>query len=305
MRTSLSEQIQGSLMYLEAASRNLLQAQDRAATGKRILKPSDDVLGTSQALNLRSSINTVEQFTNNIVVSKPILDASERALDDLVKAVRSVRDIAIGAGNPSCTDTALKAYAGQLDDILAQMADVGNTKHMDQYVFSGTATDKPPLLEQAGAQPFSYQGNSGVRRGQVLSWVSVSLNIPGDRVFNFDGSAGAGSTDLFTMVKQLRDSVEAGDIKSVSSQLANVDANLDNLLTCSAQVGSWISRLESAQQTLVDSSDRLKQMLSDTEDIDLPQAIVDLKTQENVYQTALSISGRMLDLSLASMRFTQ
>ncbi len=305
MRTSLSQQIQTSLMYMDVASNKLVEAQTRAVSGKRIQKPSDDVSGTNRGLTLRSAINTTDQYTNNIVVSTPLMGATQNAVADLVKATRSVRDIAVAASSPDVTGSARTAYIAQLDDLRGQMVDVANSKHLDQYLFSGTATNTPPLVAQAGAQPYAYAGDSGVRKTQVLSWVTLPVNIPGNRLFNFDGGAGAGTTDLFTMVKQLRDAVANGTADTVSAQLDNIDGNLDNLLTCSAQLGSWAARMERAQNVLADTKIRLQEMLSDTEDIDLPQAVVELKTQENVYQAALAISSRMLDLSLASLQFSR
>lgn len=305
MRTSLSLQIQTSLMYMDVASERLTNAQAQAVSGKRIRKPSDDVPGTNRGLSLRSAISISDQFTNNIVVSKPLIGATMNAMADLVRAVRSVRDIAVAAANPDVTDSTKTAHIAQLDDILGQMADVANSKHLDQYIFSGTATDTAPLIAQNGNQPFAYAGNSGSRVTQVLSWVTLPVSVPGDRLFNFNGAAGEGSTDLFTMVKQLRDVIAAGDPKAVSAELDNIDANLDNLLSCSAQVGSWSARMDRAKDTLADTKVRLQEMLSDTEDVDLPQAVVELKTMENVYQAALAVSSRMLDMSLASMRYAQ
>jgi flagellar hook-associated protein 3 FlgL len=292
------------MSYLDSASTRLVEAQNRAASGKRITKPSDDVAGTNRALSLRTAISNVDQFTNNIVVTKPLLGATQNAIADLVKAVRSVRDIAVSAAIPDFTGGARDAAANELTDILGQMEDIANSRHMDQYLFSGTATDTAPLVAQTGSSPYSYAGNSGTRRTQVLSWVSLPCNIPGDRLFNFDGGAGAGSTDVFTMVTQLRDLVRTGTQQQISGQLDNIDKNLDNLLSCSAQMGSWSARMDRANNVLADTQVRLKEMLSDTEDVDLAKAVVELKSQENVYQVALSISSRMLDLSLASMQLT-
>ncbi|MCL5105761.1 MAG: hypothetical protein M1133_16835 [Armatimonadetes bacterium] len=311
MRSSLSQQIQSSLMFTSLASQKLIEAQNHAVSGKRILHPSDDVPGTNRALSLRSSINTVNQFTNNIVVTKPLVDATESAMSDLVKTVRDVRDIAIKAATPDYTGSAQSTYVADLNNIMSKLIDVANTKHGDQYVFSGTATATAPVITNPGpvpdpaVQPYIYAGNQGTRTAQVLSWVSLPVNIPGDKLFNFDSGtgppAGAGSTDLFTMVRQLRDAVSSGDVTNISSQLTNIDANYNNLLSCQAQMGSWMSRMDDAKNNLEDTANRLKEMLSDTEDIDLPQAVVELKSQENVYQTALSITSRMLDLSLASL----
>lgn len=304
MRSSLSQQVQSALMFTTAASQRLVEAQNHAISGKRIMKPSDDVPGTNRALSLRSAINTVDQLTNNIVVSKPVIDATQNALNDFVKAIRSVRDIAVAAANPDVSGSARETYAQELDDILSQMVDIANTKHTDQYIFSGTATDIAPIVEQAGAQPYTYAGNSGTRRAQVLSWVSLPLNVPGDTLFNFNQAAGADTTDVFAMVKQLKDAIISDDSETISSQLTNIDANFDNVLSCTARIGSWAARMESAQGILADTKLRLQEMLSDTEDIDLPQAVVELKTQENVYQAAIAIASRMLDLSLASTQFS-
>lgn len=307
MRSSLSQQVQGALMFTSTASNKLVETQNHAVSGKRILRPSDDIPGTSRALSLRSSINSTEQFANNITVSKPLLAATQNAMQDLVKAVRSVRDIAVGAAEPDVSGNASQAYMQQLDDIMSQMVDLANTKHTDQFVFSGTWTDTMPVVANpdpvtAPTKPYIYQGNSGTRTTQVLSWVSLQVNVPGDTVFNFDGSAGTGTTDLFSMVQKVKDAIATGNPEMVSTELTNVDKNLDNLLANTARMGSWLSRLDNAQNTLEDTKNRLQSMLSDTEDVDLPEAVVQLKTQENVYQTALSITSRMLDLSLTSLQ---
>jgi len=311
MRTSLSQQIQSSLIFTNAASQKLTDAQNHAASGKRIMKPSDDVPGTNRALSLRSSINTVNQFADNVTVSKPLVDATEGALGDMAQVIRKIRDLAVGAAEDDYSGSASSTHVADLDGLMSQLVDTANTKFGDQYIFSGTATSTPPVQANPGpipdpaVQPYIYVGNNGVRTTQVLSWVSLPVNIPGNRVFNFDtgggNPAGAGSTDVFTMVKNLRDAISAGNVTQISAQLGNIDKNFDNVLSCQAQIGSWQSRMEGAQTTLSDTRDRLKQMLSDIEDIDLPTAIVDLKSQENVYQTALSITSRMLNLSLASI----
>jgi flagellar hook-associated protein 3 FlgL len=231
----------------------------------------------------------------------------------MVKAIHEIRRITVAAANEDYSGSADATYIAQLDEIMKQMVDIANTKHGDEYVFSGTSTQVPPIQVNPGPapdpaiQPYIYAGNQGVRTTQVLSWVSLPVNIPGCEVFNFDmGSgtpAGADTTDLFTMVKQLRDSIVSKDRVEISSQLSNIDKNLSNVLSNQAQMGSWISRMEGAKTTLADTNIRLREMLSDTEDIDLTEAVVELKSQENVYQTALSITSRMLDLSLASLRF--
>lgn len=302
MRTSLTQQMQNSITYMNLAGNKLNKLQTQAVSGKRILQASDDVTGTGRAMSLKSDIKFTSQLSDNIDVSEPMLKTTESALDDLVQSMNRVKIKALGSINSAITDEARKQLVKDLDNELSLMVDAANTKHMDKFVFSGTATTTAPLTEQAGSPPYVYSGNNDVRQTKILSYVSTPVNIPGSQVFNFDGSAGAGVPDIFTNIQQLRDAVEAGNTDAISSQLDNIDKNYDNLLACEAQVGSWVSRMDNAKNVLADSSLQLKEMLSDTQDIDLADAIVQLKTQENVFQASLSISSQILNISLASLK---
>ena len=303
MRLTLSQQTQNSLMYLNAASTKLSEIQNRAATGKRILKPSDDVPGTDRSLSLRTAISTLNQLSDNTTVSKPLLSVTESALADVGDSLLTAGNIGISAVNGSLSPDAREAYAEQLDEILSEIVDAANTRYMGQYIFSGTATDQPAVIAQAGPQPYAYNGDTDERKTQILSGIVIPLNISGDKVFNFDEAPGGEVTDIFTAITQLRDAVRYGTADDISEQQKNVGANRDNVLSCRARVGSWIARTERAQSVIADTKIRLSELLSQQEDVDLAQMIVELKMQENVYQAALGVSSRILDMSLASLTF--
>jgi len=295
-------QVQTSLLNISRATLGLTDAQRVAATGKRISKASDDVPGTDRALTLRSALSTIDQLADNCVVSKPLLDTTDSALASMASAIKSVQTICMAAANSSVSDSVRQDYIRQLDSITEDLADTANTRYLDQYVFSGTLTGQPAVTAQAGPPPFTYTGNDDVRKVQVLNWVSVQTGIPGSKVFNFDGSAGAGTTDMFTMIANVRDAIASGNINQMSSQLTNIQANYDNVLSCRSRVGAWLQRLDKAQGILDDGKGRFSELLSNVEDADLPQAIIWLQTQQNVYQAALSVSSQAQNLSLASLR---
>lgn len=299
MRSSLSLQVHNSLMSLALATDGLADAQTRVATGKRIVRASDDIPGTDQALTLRSAISNTDQLTNNILVSMPILKTADAALSDVTDIITKVRDITLRAANGSSTESDIT----ELNGLLEELASSANTRYMDQYIFSGTASNKPTVTAQAGPPPYAYTGNSGSIKTQVLSGINVATNIPGATVFNFDGSAGPGTTDMFTMITRVRDAISSGNTTTISAELNNVKDNLYNVLDCRSKIGSRLQRMERAQNILADTKVRMQQLLSDIEDADLPEAVIQLKTQENVYQAALSVSSRMMDMSLASLNY--
>ena len=53
----------------------------------------------------------------------------------------------------------------------------------------------------------------------------------------------------------------------------------------------------------MDTKLSLQHLLSNEEDIDLPTAVLQMQAQENVYQAALGVSSRILNLSLASLNY--
>jgi len=60
-----------------------------------------------------------------------------------------------------------------------------------------------------------------------------------------------------------------------------------------------LNRLEATTEALLDSKLIMADLLSKTEDIDFAEALVELRTRENIYQAAIATSSRILQLSLA------
>ncbi|MHB1190775.1 MAG: flagellin, partial [Armatimonadota bacterium] len=76
--------------------------------------------------------------------------------------------------------------------------------------------------------------------------------------------------------------------------------NLNNVIAVRSQMGGRLNRLESTNNMLLDLKLSMSNLLSETEDADLAEAILDLRTQENVYQAAAATAGRVLDISLVN-----
>jgi len=285
---------------LMSSSERLMAAQKKAASGKRISSPSDDVSGTGRALNLRSTISEIEQYLRNGNIVKSELAAAHGALDSIVSAIRHVRDLALQAANSTMTPEARLGIAAELDQILITLAADGNTQHAGKYIFAGTKTNTPPIAATGvPIPPYSYDGNNMETTIQVAPWTSMCTNVTGDVVFNMGGAAVPTAPDLFSTIQALKEEVVAGDTQAISNRLTDIDANLSNVAAIRSQVGAWLNRLEATTEALLDSKLIMADLLSKTEDIDFAEALVELRTRENIYQAAIATSSRILQLSLA------
>jgi len=222
------------------------------------------------------------------------------ALDTVVSALQEVRLRALQAANSIMTDEAWTAIATQLDRITQDIVGAANRQHLGRYIFSGSLSDTKPIIENvAGPPPYIYQGNGDQFTIRVGPETSIPVSVTGDMVFNMGGAAVPTSPDVFSTIEALKEKVLARDVTGISDQIADIDANMNNVIAIRSQVGARLNRLETSNEMLLDSKLDVAELLSQTEDADLVEAIVELRMRENVYEAAIATAGRILEISLA------
>ncbi len=293
----LTDRVRTNLL---ASSERLMEAHEVASSGKRIQRPSDDIAGTSRSITLRSALASIEQFDRNAGLASSHLAMTSSALDTVVSALQEVRLRALEAANSIMTDEAWTATATQLDRITQDIVGAANTQHLERYIFSGSLSDTKPIIENvAGPPPYIYQGDGEQFSIRVGPETSIPVSVTGDMVFNMGGAAVPTSPDVFSTIEALKEKVLARDVTGISDQIADIDANMNNVIAIRSQVGARLNRLETSNDMLLDSKLDVAGLLSQTEDADLAEAIVELRTRENVYEAAIATASRILEISLA------
>ncbi len=113
---------------------------------------------------------------------------------------------------------------------------------------------------------------------------------PGAQVFG--GSA-------FDMVINLRDRLLAGDQLDVGgASLGGIDQALDNMLGRLARLGAQDSRLEVTLERTMRVQGEVDNMHSRWVDVDMAEALTDLRMMEYTHQSALAVAGRILPQTL-------
>jgi flagellar hook-associated protein 3 FlgL len=287
---------------LSTSSQRLVDAQIRASSGKRILKPSDDVTGTGKAIRLRSAISEIEQFTRNTDMAKSQMGVTENTLNTISKALQDVRTVAMRAANDSMTADNKTALAAQLDQIVQDLVAAANTQYSGKYILAGSQTQKQPIIVNAGGEPpYSYQGDSESFKVQIApGGTYITANVTADAVFNMGSAAVASAPDAFSMIKTLKENVLAGDTQAISEQLSDIDAIWSNVSNIVTNVGARMQRLEAADNSLQDTKVVMSDLLSKTEDADLMEAVLEVRTRENIYQAAMTTANRLMEVTLAN-----
>lgn len=173
----------------------LASSQEHVATGKRILRPSDDAVGTGRSLSIRRRMALLERYAGSIDNSRPILESSTAALESASGILSEARALLITSMSGSVSETDRQAMGLQIELVLENLMDVANTKSGDRFVFGGTTTDRQPyeLSYSGGEAEVMYFGNDNVQHVSIGFGTELALNVPGSSVF---GSNGVKSIDL-------------------------------------------------------------------------------------------------------------
>ena len=130
----------------------LASAQQTATSGARISRPSDDPVGTGEALRVRAEPAAHDQFHRNIADGTGWLRTIDSALDSAGGALRQVRDAVVQAGNGSLTQDARDALASVVEGLRADLLGSANTRYLGRNVFAEPPTPRPPS-PTAGRRP--------------------------------------------------------------------------------------------------------------------------------------------------------
>lgn len=281
------------------SSNQLLIAQDRASSGRKINKPSDDVPGTGRCLNYSSALASIEQFKTNSTLAASRLSVTSSTLDSVITQIQKAQELGLKAGSATATEGSADSIMAQLDKITDQLRSLANIQHLDKYIFAGSPSNHEPIVASGGNPPYQYVGDSEQFSVEVGPGITVPTTVTGDIVFNMNSASVAGAPDIFTAISDLRSAIDSGNVNSMSAQLQGIKDNLDNVISVRSQVGASLRQVQSNQTALEDSKTSISELLSQDRDVDMAESIIDLQTKSNLFEAAKSVAAKVIQTTLA------
>lgn len=131
--------------------------------------------------------------------------------------------------------------------------------------------------------------------GTVLQDLGLLARGVADPPLNSADSAGVYGGSVFDMLIHLRNSLYKGDIEAVGgSALRGVDDSIETVTAHLAEIGAGDTRLEVTEKRLAWEKPEYTKLDSQERDLDLSQAITELKMLEYTHQATLATAGRIL-----------
>jgi flagellar hook-associated protein 3 FlgL len=287
------------LANIQLNESRLSTIQDQVSSGKRIMVPSDDPTGTVRSLTLRSNDNETQQSQQNVDLASAWLNATDTALQDVSSIVQRARELAVQGANETLSQQETSALSTEVDQLIGHVLQLANTRNGDRYIFGGfnTKSQSFDMLDASGdvtadpaaATAWQYNGDNGDIQRAVAPGVKLGVNVTGDRVF----------PQVFDVLIGIRDDLRNRFQQSLSEdRLDELDSVHDDILDALGEVGAKGSRLDLTKNQL--SAQHLNDtgLITQTEDVDMSEALIHLSAQQNALQASLATGARVIQPTL-------
>lgn len=298
---------------LNKTLQRLEKLQYESSVGKKFRVPSDDPIGASKSLKFNTDISKVKQFLRNAKDAKSWLLETESALNEINEVLHRANVLTVQAANGTNADD-LSKIQDEIRELREHLIQIANSTYAGRSLFTGFKTDEK-LLKEDGTY------NVDIKNDEVFVYnvgiaEKVAINTLGNKVFGkatYDAGSneitgGPGYTDeinkdtdmpyLIAVFRQLEKALEDKDQDKIQNALTNIKESMNQVLSVTSEIGARVNRLELTESKLEDQLLTLEELLSFNEDVSLPDALMRLAIEENVYRASLGVSARIIQPSL-------
>lgn len=273
---------------VQRGARNFYDANEKVATGKKLINPSDDPAAIKEVLDMKSLTSSANQYLDNMTKANNSMEVTNAVIERVDELVTQAWDFAVIGGQPDQRAAAAVGITG----IMEEMFSLANTKNEGKYIFSGFQTSTQPF--DPADVTYAYNGDTNAIQIAVDESTNITVNITGDALFKGTG----GGIDLFTELNDLRTALQTNDDAAIQSAMATFQTAHDQVENAATLTAGRYSQVSSKMDYTENFKNNLLARISDTEDADPASAIIDLTIMQTAYEVTLRSSTMLMETTL-------
>ena len=303
--------------YYLGKNQELLQTSiKRLASGKKIIRPSDDPGSLSVAMKLNASISRLTGARNNVQNGTSFLEVQDGVLEGVGRIVTRMSELkGLGSQDPMKSDQDIESYNLEFRDLQRQLYD------MSQMTFNGVSLFANFSSPQTGVPTESIfrdtadatnhtvsihtstQGSAGskisLHKSKLLAALTMEIgdldranNAGANSTFNGKNNAAIKAAGTAATAGQVisfaaEDTANTWDLDAVS--MGTFQQALENISFLRAQVGGGMSRLSFSADSLSVQQTNIRAALGRIEDVDIAEESANLSKFSILTQAAASM----------------
>ncbi|HBG5345479.1 TPA: flagellar hook-associated protein FlgL [Clostridioides difficile] len=299
MSSSYLNSLQDNLQRLDKVNRQI-------NTTKEINKLSDNPYKAIKILNSKSEIKTMETYIENCKDTADWLETTDTSLDQLGNLLADIKKGLVSSGNGSYSDDEIKTISNSTNEKMKEIANALNATHEGKYIFSGSNTGTPPVecVENAdGSVSLKFNTNLNLNKlndslsVDVAQGISVDYNVKLSSL-GFDPTKTDPFEKLNNISKKLANPSDANIKELTTTCLGDMENLIDNTVNVRSIYGTKANTVDAMKEKNDESLIQLKDVLSQNDEIDYGEKLVQLKAAELTYQASLQTGGKLFNVSI-------
>ena len=302
MKISTSQLYDSAINQMNRQQSNVAEMQAKLASGKSLVKPSDDAEKATLIQRLNSAMQRQDVYELSLDRADSRIRMEETALASAQDMLQRIRQLSIQGNSDTLSSSDRIVIAKEISSLRDGLVSLANTEdESGNYIFSGTAVKTPAFSERPDGI-IAYQGNQNQISVDISEYRKVSINRPGDAVFssvsrtNDDGDQEMVS--FFAVISDFINALESGSESDLSQGLTEVSVLADEMALSLADVGSRMNTVDSQRDILADAKLRYQELLSNAEDLDYATAVTKLSAQVLSLEAAQASFAKISQLNL-------
>jgi flagellar hook-associated protein 3 FlgL len=277
---------------MTALQEKISQTSQQASTGKKVMTPQDDPVGSAKLLEAKQAISINDQYAVNRNALKYTIGIANVALNGIQDTMQSMNEQIVNLGKGVLNSSNRQAIALTLQSQLDHLVSLSNTKDAaGHYIFSGYKSDTASI----NASTYAYDGDDNNAVIQVDSSTQLGLGVNADTMFSEGFLAQIKASIIVLSNASSADDDIAESITDLTS-----DFNASQVTVSAAQVtlGTTENRLTSMDSIGSERNLTYKDTVSSLEDIDYNKVLSDLARQQLQLQVAQKTFTQISNLSI-------
>ena len=250
--------------------------QQRIATGRNILKTSDDPAVGAKVSFTKDQKILLERYNSNIVRAQNRLSQAENAVGIGVNVLQRVYELGIQARNGTNNAGDRKVIAMEVRNLRDQMLSLANSRDTNgQYIFAGYKVDSKPFVADENGDVL-HVGDRGVHELQISDNQRISTSLDGADVFIRVPGEEAVET-VFATLDSMVSSLESGEMED--EHIDRVNRALDHFSLQQTKLGSQMNRADLQREVNDKRLLLMNEDISNLEDADIAKLVTELQAK--------------------------
>ena len=299
---STSLRFDRSIKQMGITQDRLSKTQMQLTTSKQVIKPSDAPDKSAEISRLKSAVDRQKSYVATMKQVQDKLSQQESALDSATTIMARLKELTVQAANDTYQEKDRKSIDIEVHELRDQLLSLANTQDVNgNYIFSGTRVGKLAFAANVQGRVV-YQGDQTIVSAGIGDQSMVDTNRAGtrpfDKIVRTDESGNPVAVGFFEVIQDLSAALQANDTKNISRAVGEMTTLQDGLSDSLAAVGAAGNKVENQLNVADENLLRMKELLSNAEDVDYTEAITKMNKDMLALEAAQSSFAKISQLNL-------